>query len=185
MAIGSLTLPIRQSAVIANDAGELVVIYDAQLPELEPDRLLIQTVAVAINQVDVKLSGAMATPRAGAGTDCAGIVLAIGSAVPTDTFKIGDRICAPVTPMNPLSPRDGAFAEYTAVVADFALKVPGNMSMECAASLGLGIATIGYALFRSLGIPGHPESPASKSPIVLVYGGSTSSGTMAIQLLRR
>ncbi len=147
--------------------------------------LLVKTVAVAINPADVKLTGLMAADGATAGSDGAGIVVAVGSAVAPGRFAVGDRVCAAFAPMDPLAPRIGAFAEYAGVTADLALKVPENMPLESAASLGVGVTIAGYALFRSLQIPGHPEKPAAKPAVVLVYGGSTASGTMAIQLVRQ
>ncbi|KAI3390272.1 hypothetical protein diail_10728, partial [Diaporthe ilicicola] len=129
---------------------------------------------------------AMASPGCTAGGDCAGIVIALGSAIPHGRFMVGDRVAAPTAFMNPLAPSNGAFAEYVAVAADLALKIPIDVPLEEAAALGVGIATIGYALFHSLRIPGHPDKPAQteKPVFVLVYGGSTASGTMAIQLVR-
>ncbi|RYC65196.1 hypothetical protein CHU98_g1021 [Xylaria longipes] len=179
-------LPVTQSAIVANAAGDLVIVYDVPLPELKPDLMLIRTAAVAVNPADVKMTGPMAAAGCTAGGDCAGIVLAIGSDVPSGRFAVGDRVCAPNLFMNPVTPRDGAFQEFVGVMADFTLKVPDAMSIEEAATLGAGLATVGYALFRSLDIPGRPEQPAEKPGVfVLVYGGSSATGTLAIQLIRR
>jgi NADPH:quinone reductase-like Zn-dependent oxidoreductase len=175
---------LRQTAIVADGSGNLVISSDVLLPDLEPDMLLVKTQAVAINPADVKLTGNMAAEGATAGNDCAGVVVAVGSDVQA-RFAVGDRICAAMVPMNPLAPRAGAFAQYAAVTADFALKVPDGLPIHQAAALGIGVATIGYALYRSLRIPGHPDRPAKKPVLVLVYGGSTASGTMAIQLIRR
>ncbi|GAP83760.1 putative zinc-binding dehydrogenase family [Rosellinia necatrix] len=180
------TLPVTQRAIVANAVGDLIIAHDVPLPELKPDLMLIRTVAVAINPADIKMTGAMAAVGCTAGGDCAGIVLAIGTDVPAGRFAIGDRVCAPNIFMNPVAPRDGAFQEFVGVTADFALKVPDHMLLEEAAALGIGLITIGYALFRSLDIPGHPEMPAEEpGTFVLVYGGSSASGTLAIQLIRR
>ncbi|ROW07076.1 hypothetical protein VPNG_06635 [Cytospora leucostoma] len=178
-------LPETQTAIVANGSGELVITTDAPLPSLGPDMLLLRNVAVAINPVDVKLTGLMASKGATAGSDCAGIVVAVGRDVAAHHFAPGDRVCAPLPAMNPLAPRIGAFAEYVCVWSDFALKVPSNMPLESAAALGIGTVTIGYALFHSLRIPGYPDKPTTKPTVVLVYGGSTASGTMAIQLIRK
>jgi NADPH:quinone reductase-like Zn-dependent oxidoreductase len=179
------SLPEIQSAIVANDVGDLIVSRSVPLPRLEPDTLLVKTVAVALNPVDVKLTGPMATEGAVAGGDCAGIIVAIGSGVQTGRFKIGDRVCAPIASLNPSSPRVGAFAEYTTTIADCTLKIPDDITFEAAASLGISIATVGYALFRSLNVPGHPDQPAAEATYVLVCGGSTATGTMAIQMIRR
>ncbi|KAK0732952.1 chaperonin 10-like protein [Lasiosphaeria miniovina] len=179
-------LPETQTAIVADGSGNLIVSQHVPLPALEPDMLLVKTVAVALNPSDAKFTGAMAAEGATAGSDCAGIVVGIGSAVKSaGRFSIGDRVCAPLAPMDPLAPRSGAFANYAAVAADLALKVPGDMPLESAAGLGTSLTTIGCALFRSLSIPGHPDRLSTKPAVVLVYGGSSATGTMAIQLIRR
>lgn len=185
-------LPNTQTAIIGNKFGDLVISHDVPIPVLGPDEVLIKTQAVALNPADAKFTGPMAAEGATAGCDCAGIVVAIGSAVPTAKFAVGSRVCGPLAPMDPLKPISGAFAEYVALTADLALNVPHDMPLESAAGLGTSLTTIGYALFRSLGIPGRPDAPCMaenfKPPagnIVLVYGGSCATGTMAIQLIRR
>ncbi|KAI0479858.1 GroES-like protein [Xylaria cf. heliscus] len=175
----------KQTAIIANASGDLFVSNDVAIPPVGPDELLIKTAAVAVNPVDAKMVGTMAVPGSIAGCDSSGTVIAIGEAVTPGKFTIGDSICAPSVPMNPLSPLSGAFAEYAAVPADFALKIPAAMTPESAAGLCAGLAAIGLGLFRSLAIPGHPEKPATKPVYVLVYGGSSATGTLAIQLIRR
>lgn len=88
--------------------------------------------------------------------------------------------------MNKQKPLAGAFAEYVKLVGDLSLKVPEYMSIEDAASMGTAIASACMVLFWSLGwsldlLDGKkPEEPL---PEVLVYGGSTSTGTMVLQLL--
>lgn len=185
MALATTSTPEIQTAIIANASGDLVISKDIPLPVLEPDMVLVKTGAVGVNPVDVKLTGPMASEGAVAGSDCAGTIVAISPNIPASRFSIGDRVCTAVPPMNPLKPRVGAFAEYVGAYANFTLRVPDRMSLECAATLGVALTTIGYALFRSLKIPGHPEQPAANSTYVLIYGGSTASGTMAIQLVRR
>lgn len=63
------------------------------------------------------------------------------------------------------------------------MKIPSYMSFEAAASLGSGLGTIGLALFESLKVPETPKRPSEKQVDVLVYGTSTATGTLAIQLL--
>jgi len=180
------SLPEVQTAIIADASGDLVISHNEPLPDLEPGMLLVKTTAVALNPADIKLTGHMATEGATAGSDGAGMLVGIGPDVAPGRFALGDRVCAPHSSMNPLKPRHGSFAEYVTTAADFTLKIPDAMSDEHAASLGIGVGTIGHALFYSLKIPGHPEKPAVNKPaVVLVYGGSTASGTMAIQMIRK
>lgn len=179
------TLPQHQFAIVANEDGDLVVSTSAPLPPLEPDMLLVRTAAIAINPVDVKLTGPMANPGATTGCDFAGTVIATGSRVPIDKFSMGDRIAAVVPGMNSASTHIGAFAEYVTAYAEFAWKIPSDMSFDSAATLGVSATIAGYALFWSLKIPRQPGNPDRRGSFVLVYGGSTASGTMAIQLIRR
>lgn len=179
-----VSLPQRHTAIIADSSGRLTISDNVPLPELAPDEVLIQTAVVALNPSDAKFTGAMATPDANAGSDLAGVVVAIGSAVGSK-LTIGDRVCAPAVPMDALAPRAGAFAQFVAVPADFLLLVPEGIPLEQAAGLGTGLATVGCALFRSLGIVGRPDKPAAKAKFVLVHGGSAATGTLAIQLIRR
>ena len=89
--------------------------------------------------------------------------------------------------MNKEKPLGGAFAEYTRAYGDLTFKVPDHMSMEDAASLGTAIASACMVLFSSLGWPLDMLSGCHASedlPPVLVYGGSTSTGTMILQFLR-
>ena len=57
------------------------------------------------------------------------------------------------------------------------------MSFERAASLGAGVTTIGLCLYKSLQLP-LPTAPAEVPFSVLVYGGSTATGVLAIQFLK-
>ena len=52
--------------------------------------------------------------------------------------------------------------------------------MEDASTIGIGIITVGQALYQSLGLP-LPTEPAEKPFPILIYGGSTATGTLAIQ----
>lgn len=179
-------LPPTQTAIIANVTGDLVIAKHVPLPQLKPGTMLVYTVAVAINPSDVKMTGAMASEGCTAGSDCAGIVVAVGPDVAPDRFAVGDRVCGPSVFMNPSDPRAGTFQQYVSLLADFTLKIPDSMRFEEASTLGVALSTMGYALFRSLDIPGHPQRPAEKATeYVLVYGGSSASGTIAIQLIRQ
>lgn len=53
------------------------------------------------------------------------------------------------------------------------------MSDEDAATLGVGVVTCGQALYQSLGLPLPGDKPYGG--YILIYGGSTATGTLAIQ----
>ena len=81
---------------------------------------------------------------------------------------------------------------------DLVLRVLDSMPWEHAVALGgIGQGTLALALWRSLGLKGTPDRPLDAKrradgseeededgKYVLVYGGSTATGTMALQLLK-
>lgn len=177
--------PTVNKAIIGLEDGTLGLCQDAPLPRLEDDMLLVRNRAIALNPIDTKMVGSLGTPGAVAGMDFAGEVIAIGSKVKTSVpIRVGDRVCGAVPGMHAPTPRVGAFATVVGAPDVTTVKIPENMSFEEAASLGSGLGTIGLALFRSLEVPGSPMAPAEKPVDVLVYGGSTATGTLAIQLLK-
>jgi NADPH:quinone reductase-like Zn-dependent oxidoreductase len=178
-------LPTKNIAIVGLQDGTLGLRDDVEMPGLEEDMLLVRNRAVALNPIDSKMVGSLATPGAVAGMDFAGEVIAVGSKVRTAVpIRVGDRVCGAVPGMNGLASGVGAFAAVVGTADITTMKIPDGMSYEEAASLGSGLGTIGLALFRSLQVPGTPSEPAEKPVDVLVYGGSTATGTLAIQLLK-
>ena len=178
-------LPTQQTAIVSLADGSLALVHDAPVPALQDDMILVRNAAASLNPVDSKLVGSLATPGALAGMDFAGYVVAIGSGVRTATpLEIGDRVCGSVQGMHSLTPTIGAFSQYVGACDLITIKLPNSISFEEGASFGVGIGTGILALFRSLALPGSPKDPAKVPKKVLVYGGSTATGTLAIQLLK-
>jgi NADPH:quinone reductase-like Zn-dependent oxidoreductase len=101
-------------------------------------------------------------------------------------LKIGDRVAGLADGMEGLRPQSGAFGEYVSVDGGMAFKMPDTMTMAEGASMPLRVATASMALFHSLGLESSMlETPTKEKLTVLVYGGATSTGTMAIQLLKK
>ena len=96
------------------------------------------------------------------------------------SFKRGDRICGMCHGSNQLQIEDGAFAEYIVAKGDIQLHVPDDLTFEDAATLGVGVLTIGQALYQALKLPLPAEAVETSVPI-LIYGGSTATGSLAIQ----
>ena len=73
------------------------------------------------------------------------------------------------------------------VKGDIALHIPDHMSFEEAATLPGGLATIALGFYRYLELPlltwPLGETMRDKGP-VLIYGGSSATGTLAIQFAR-
>ncbi|KAI9687443.1 MAG: putative secondary metabolism biosynthetic enzyme [Bathelium mastoideum] len=180
-------IPTSQTAIIAVGPGKLAIRHDAPVPALAPDMALVKTAAVAINPVDAKMLDYSAAAGAIHGYDFAGTIMALGKDAPLH-LHVGDRVAGVVHGMNSLQPDVGAFAEYVGACADILLKIPDDMRFEDAATLGTGVATVVLALFGDLKVPGSLEGlqqPVNGVPeFVLVCGGSTATGTRAIEMLK-
>ena len=58
-------------------------------------------------------------------------------------------------------------------------KVPENLSSEEAATTNVGIITVSMALYQKLALPFPGEGKSDEW--ILIYGGSTATGSLAIQ----
>jgi hypothetical protein len=68
------------------------------------------------------------------------------------------------------------------------MHIPANMSFEEAATLPCGLATVALALYKHLSLP-LPTFPTvlgenKDGRAILIYGGSTATGTLAIQFAK-
>jgi NADPH:quinone reductase-like Zn-dependent oxidoreductase len=189
----------------------------AEMPEPAADEVVVRVRAVAVNPLDwvVQGTGRMTyrwlTHPAVLGTDVAGEVVAIGSAV--TRLAVGDRVVglATGTDKGRDSRHEGAFQTHTALLERLTTAMPDDLSFEQAAVLPLGVSTAACALFqeRHLGLrlprsasgaggagsdaggavrdPGGAGSDAGgaaprEREVVVVWGGSTSVGMNAVQL---
>ncbi|KAI2794199.1 Trans-enoyl reductase apdC [Penicillium oxalicum] len=177
-------IPPRQQTALKITAEGRIAAISCALPSIHDDELLVRVRSIALNPFDAKSAEMSPTVGATLGCDFAGDVVAMGSQTKSRNFNIGDRVCGWVFGNNPNRLDNGAFAEYTAVPADLVFRIPGKMNYNEAATLGVGLATVGMSLYHCLQLPMEPER-TQKSPYVLVYGGSTATGTLAIQILAR
>ena len=178
--------PSKQTAIVIQKDGKIGVSNDTAIPSLEDDAVLVNVKAVAINPCDFKMPTKYPTPGAVVGCDFSGEIIAVGRDVSADRYQIGDRVCGAVHGSNPANLLSGGFAEYVTATADILLKVPDGVSWIDAAGFGgVSIGTLALALWDySLRLPGTPDQPSSKPLPVLVYGGSTATGTMALQIIK-
>ncbi|KAH8669586.1 chaperonin 10-like protein [Tricladium varicosporioides] len=179
-------IPKSQKALVAVRPGVLTLMPNASVPDVNLDEILVRIVAVALNPSDWKLLDMSFTPGAIAGGDFSGIVVKVGQAI-RKQICVGDRVCGNVFGSNPSCPGNGAFSQYISVPGDLCMKIPESMSFQDAASLGMGVITVGLSL-KSLGacqsLDGELPSTSKTKPYALVYGASTATGTLAIQLFR-
>lgn len=177
---GGLSPPVSHRAVVIESNDRVFVRDNVPLPELQPTQFLVRTEAVAINPSDTKMLGSFVTHGGVLGTDYAGTVVAVGPQV--TEVELGDRICGAQHAMNANTPLVGSFGEYNIPTGKIWMKLPALISTEGGATFGAGISTAGLAL-KLLGLP-LPDAPVEKPAYVLVYGGSTATATIAMQLLR-
>ncbi|KAJ5372363.1 hypothetical protein N7517_004369 [Penicillium concentricum] len=169
-------------AVIVTQPKTEGLVTDRPIPKLRDDYLLVKTVSVGLNPTDWKHIAFIAPPGVLVGCDYAGTVEAVGKDVKKQ-FKKGDRVCGFVHGANAVQPEDGAFAEYIVAKGDVQWKIPENMSFQEAATLGVGISTVGQGLYQSLKLA-LPTEPIKDATPILIYGGSTATGTLAIQFAK-
>lgn len=201
-------LPATQRAITQDEHGQPQIVAGVAVSPLLRGTVLVKTAAVALNPSDHKMGASFPTPGAIIGMDFAGTVVSVAERDGAQKgIAVGDVVCGAVQGSNPAAPENGAFAEYVRAPADLLLRVPirnqvddnggdtdinspavSNSCIQAAATLGTALATCLLALWDSdaLGLAATPDSPDPAQPPVpvLVYGASTATGTMAVQLLR-
>ena len=162
----------------------------APFPEAHAHEVVIRTRAVAVNPFDrlIQTAGDIMTPflsyPAVVGTDVAGEVIAVGAGV--TRFQIGDRVVgfAAGTDKTRNRASEGAFQTHVVLLDHMTAALPDSLSFEEASVLPLGISTAASALFQrdylALNAPSAEAAPTGQT--LLVWGGSTSVGSNAVQL---
>lgn len=159
---------------------------DAPMPVPQADEVVIRNRAVAINPCDwaMQTLGLLPLPYPFIeGCDAAGEITSVGSAV--EDFEIGDRVVAILDPYGSQNTFNGAFQLFAVTKKNSIAKLPDTISYVEASVLPLGISTAAVGLFQTdtLALP-HPQiNPKPTSKVVLVWGGSSSVGACAIQLI--
>ncbi|KAF5511196.1 Dehydrogenase azaJ [Colletotrichum siamense] len=143
--------------------------------------------AVAINPVDGAIQKNALFPRtypAILGMDLAGVVEEVGSNI--THVKPGDRVLGLATSLRTDDNANSAFQAYALIPSDCVSSIPEELSFEQAAVLPLAIATAALGLFgkAELGLQLPSVEPHHMGQVVLVWGGATSVGGVAIQLAK-
>ena len=168
--MSSEALPETMRAVAISEPGgpDVLVSIRRDVPRARAGEVLIAVEVAGVNRPDMLQRMGAYPPPPGAsdllGLEVAGRVVAAGEGVTEPS--IGAAVMA-LTP-------GGGYAEYVAVPAGHCLPVPERLSMEEAAAIPETLFTVWHNVFR-LGRLGEGET-------LLVHGGSSGIGTMAIQL---
>ncbi|KAH8705158.1 putative quinone oxidoreductase [Talaromyces proteolyticus] len=180
-----------------NKAGTPLEVGEAPLPVPGPNEIVIQNAAIAINPLDCHMQDHGVFVQqfpAIFGCDVAGIVSEVGTEA-QGRFKKGDRVLGHAINLVTGKPQDGAYALYTAVPADKAAILPDSIpftqgvvaafALE-AAVCALSVKTPGIAMpgvpTPALGLPYPSLQSVSSNKTLIVYGGSSSVGSMTTQL---
>ncbi|KAJ4337891.1 hypothetical protein N0V95_008205 [Ascochyta clinopodiicola] len=170
-----------KAVVVKEAVGAALADIKEQTPR--PDYIKVKTVAVAINPTDVYQAAGCGRDGAILGCDLSGIVEEVGEKCKSSVKK-GDHVYGISHGANLSSEDDGAFAEYAWVRDGHIAKIPENLSFVETATLGVGITTIGQSLYMTMKLPLPDEQPLEGAPFFLVYGGSSATGTLAIQFAK-
>jgi putative PIG3 family NAD(P)H quinone oxidoreductase len=153
-------------AVVGDGSGALELV-ERPVPEPGDAEVLIRVAAAGINRPDILQRKGMYPPPPGApdvlGLEVAGTVVAAGSG---GEALVGQKVCALVA--------GGGYAEYCAAPLGTCLEVPEVMRLTEAAAMPETLFTVWVNLFE--------RGFAADGDWVLVHGGTSGIGTMAISL---
>jgi putative PIG3 family NAD(P)H quinone oxidoreductase len=153
-------------AVVADGSGGLAIV-ERPVPGPAPGEVLIKVAASGVNRPDVLQKRGHYPPPPGApdvlGLEVAGEVIAAGERAEQ---LLGQRVCALVA--------GGGYAEYCVAAAGVCLSVPEALSPIEAAAMPETLFTVWVNLFE--------RGFAADGDWVLVHGGTSGIGTMAISL---
>jgi NADPH:quinone reductase-like Zn-dependent oxidoreductase len=158
---------------------EALQIQELPIPQIEANEVLIRVEAAGVGAWDpferegrfVEIMGTKPTFPYVLGTDGSGTIAAVGSDV--SRFKEGDRVYAAEL----ANPKGGFYAQYAAVKADNASRIPGHLTVEQAAVLATDGLTALTGLEKVLGLKSGES--------LMVFGASGGIGHLALQLAKR
>ncbi|MEU6403897.1 NAD(P)H-quinone oxidoreductase [Streptomyces sp. NPDC046985] len=154
---------------IAEPGGPEALVW-REVPDPVPGEgeVLVDVVASAVNRADIMQRQGFYDPPPGGspypGLECSGHVAALGPGV--SGWAVGDEVCALLA--------GGGYAEKVAVPAGQLLPVPEGVELRQAAALPEVACTVWSNVFMVAHL--HPAET------LLVHGGSSGIGTMAVQL---
>ncbi|KAH6893528.1 chaperonin 10-like protein [Thelonectria olida] len=174
-----------QSGIVIKGVNEPYTIVD-DLPRRTPSakQALVKSLAVGINPVEPMQQhmGLLVNEwPAVLGSDCVGLVTEVGA--DCKKLKKGDYVfgCAPLG-QNKYTPLQETFL----VEEDVFFKKPPNLSLEEAATVGVGLLTSALSLISGLelSLPEAGTKVQEKDEWVVILGGSGSVGQFAVQIAK-
>ena len=162
---------MRAISISAPGDPDVLVPVEVDDPVAGPGEVLVDVVATAVNRADVLQRKGFYDPPPGAspypGLECAGRIAVLGDGV--SGWSVGDEVCALLA--------GGGYATRVAVPAGQLLPVPAGLDLVEAAALPEVACTVWSNVFSLAALqPGE---------VLLVHGGTSGIGTMAVQLAAR
>jgi putative PIG3 family NAD(P)H quinone oxidoreductase len=157
-------------AVVMTEPGDPDVLHWLEVPDPVPGpgEVVIDIAASGVNRADLMQREGHYPPPPGAppylGLECSGRVRSVGDGV--TGWRPGDEVCALLA--------GGGYAEQVVVPAGQLLPVPAGVDMTEAAAFPETACTVYTNVFQLAGL--------TSGETLLVHGGSSGIGTMAIQL---
>ncbi len=184
-------MPKHNTALWLAKPGTKFEVGPAPYTSPTPGEVVVRTRAVAVNPIDglPALAYRVVLPwlnyPAVIGSDVAGEVVEVGTGI--TRFAVGDRVVGHAASVEKSvnRPAEGAFQHYTVLTQHMVSPIPDDLTFEQVAVLPLALSTASSGLFQQdqlgLALPTAEHTPRGET--VLVWGGSTSVGSNAIQLL--
>lgn len=165
-------LPAQMTVVAISKPGgpEVLLPERRAVPQPGPDEILIKVEAAGVNRPDVSQRSGSYPPPPGAsdlpGLEVAGEVVAAGSNA--KKHKLGDKVMSLVA--------GGGYAQYCIAQDAQAMSVPPSFSIIEAGATPETLMTVWHNVFE--------RGALKPGETLLVHGGSSGIGTMAIQLAK-
>ncbi|MEU8178430.1 NAD(P)H-quinone oxidoreductase [Microbispora hainanensis] len=159
-------------AIVISEPGgpEVLAWQEVPDPRPGPGEVLIDVAASAVNRADLLQRLGFYPPPPGAseipGLECSGTIIEVGENVPH--LAPGDRVCALLA--------GGGYAERVAVPWQQVMPVPEGVALDEAAGLPEVACTVWSNVFMAARL--------RKGETLLVHGGASGIGTMAVQLAK-
>lgn len=160
-----------RAIVITEPGGPDVLSWqEVAEPALGPGEVLVDVVATAVNRADLLQRQGFYPPPPGApdwpGLECSGVIARIGDGV--TSHAVGDEVCCLLS--------GGGYAERVVVPAGQAMALPPGIGVVEAA----GLPEVACTVWSNLVMVAHLQ----RGDWLLVHGGGSGIGTMAIQVAR-
>ncbi|KAK3111338.1 hypothetical protein LTR53_013522 [Teratosphaeriaceae sp. CCFEE 6253] len=182
MDVQAVRRPKNVAAWALKPKSRPLVVSSAPYKTPPPDYVAIQVIDVAVNPIDWVLQDSdlfgLEYPTV-FGSDVAGEVIELGEGV--DDLHVGQRVIAHCSGRGA---SHGGFQKLAIVRRTAVSELPYGIATSRGVVLPLGISTAAAGLYQKhfLTLPFPSEEPEPLDRTVLIWGGSSSVGSCAIQL---